>query len=390
MIKITSISSYILLIFIIFIILFSTINIYTETKQRVIEAKNIDQLFNAVNEANKSGNLIILIRDGKYILNKMIWISGNNVTIKGQSGKRSKVILMGKGGMTGKISHVFNVVGKNFTARDLTIGWVANHAIQIHGENNADNCKIINVRFVDTREQMLKISSKKEINAGADNGLVMNCVFEYTSKVGPQYYIGGIDCHQGSNWVIRNNVFKNIKSPETRLAEHAIHFWSNSSNTLVEKNIIINCDRGIGFGLGNSGHIGGIIKNNMVYTTRDVGIGLENSKNTKVYNNTVYTEKYSNSIEYRFRDSNGIKIFNNLTNKNISKRDGANAEVKSNYIKAKKNWFVDINNGNLHLKNNYKEVINMGIELKNDVKDDIDGQKRPINSKFDIGADEVK
>jgi parallel beta-helix repeat protein len=363
---------------------------YSKTKQKIIKVNNTEQLFKAVNEANKYGNLIISIQDGKYVLNKMIWLTGSNVTFKSQSGKRSKVILMGKGGMTGKVSHIFNVVGKNFTARDITIGWVANHAIQIHGESNADNCKIINVRFVDTREQMLKVSTNKNLKAGGDNGLVIYCLFEYSAKVGPQYYIGGIDCHNGSNWIVRNNIFKNIKSPESRLAEHAIHFWSNSSNTLVEKNIIINCDRGIGFGLGKSGHIGGIIKNNMIYTTRDVGIGLENSKNTKVYNNTIYTERYNSSIEYRFRGSKGIKIYNNLTNKNITKRDSASAEVKNNYTKAKKSWFIDIKKGNLHLKNKYKEVVDKGINIKSEVKDDIDRQKRPMGLNFDIGADEVK
>ena len=53
--------------------------------------------------------------------------------------------------MFGGVSHVFNVPGSNFTAADLTIGWVANHAVQIH--HTADNPVIHNVRFVDTGER---------------------------------------------------------------------------------------------------------------------------------------------------------------------------------------------------------------------------------------------
>ena len=59
-------------------------------------------------------------------------------------------------GMAGGVSHIFNVAGSGFTAADLTVGWVANHAVQI--QSSSDNPVIHNVRFVDTGEQMLKVS----------------------------------------------------------------------------------------------------------------------------------------------------------------------------------------------------------------------------------------
>jgi parallel beta-helix repeat protein len=241
---------------------------------------------------------------------------------------------------------------------------------------------------VDTGEQMLKVSFRPGDSTSSDNGLVEWCIFEYSAGVGPQYYIGGVDAHQAYNWIIRNNIFRHIRSPESDLAEHAIHFWSESNNTLVEHNFITNCDRGIGFGLGDQGHVGGMIRNNMVHTTRDVGIGLENSSNTAVYNNTVFTENYPNSIEYRFSRTQGGSIINNLTNAQIAGRDGGTASVATNVMNALASWFADAGNGDLHLITAEPTVVDQGQTLA-DVTQDIDCEVRPKGAAYDIGADEL-
>ena len=77
------------------------------------------------------------------------------------------------------------------------------------------------------------------------------------------------------NWIVRDNWFRNLRTPagQSGIAEHAIHFWKRCStrpqNIVVERNWIVNCDRGIGFGLVDApgGHHGGasVIRNNMVY-----------------------------------------------------------------------------------------------------------------------------
>lgn len=346
---------------------------------------NVDELNNAVQQANRQGNLTIQLEDGTYTLDEMLWISGNNVTFRSRSGNRDTVIIRGRG-MFGGVSHIFNVPGNNFAAADMTIGWVANHAIQIHSDS--DNPIIHNVRFVDTGEQMLKVSYRPGDSTSSDNGMIEWCVFEYSAGVGPQYYIGGVDAHQARNWIIRNNVFKNIRSPEWELAEHAIHFWSNSSNTLVERNIIINCDRGIGFGLGDRGHQGGLIRNNMVHTTRDVGIGLENASHVTVYHNTVFTENYMNSIEYRFSRSQGVSIVNNLTNARIRSRDGGSGSLATNVTNAQEFWFVAPRNSDLHLIMAEPTVVDQGQSLA-EVTQDIDCENRPQGDGYDIGADEL-
>jgi hypothetical protein len=118
-----------------------------------------------------------------------------------------------------------------------------------------------------------------------------------------------------------------------------------------------------------------------------VVFGLENSTNAQVYIYTVYTENYSNSIEYRFSLSTGNHIANNLTNRNISSRDGAQANVQNNYTSANSSMFVNYSIGDLHLASNIAQVVNMGILLPGVLRD-YDCQLRPIGAAYDIGGDE--
>jgi hypothetical protein len=360
---------------------------------QAIVVSNANELVDAIVIANQGGDKEILLKDGTYTLDDMLWISANGVTIQSQSGNRQDVIVRGRG-MYGGVSHIFNVPGSDFTVKDMTIGWVSNHAIQIHGNNNSSNTLISNLHIVDTYEQMVKISYNPSSSNSSKNGIMGHCLLEYSEGIGPQYYIGGIDGHQTKNWIIRNNIFKNIISPEDDVAEHAIHFWSGSENTLVEGNLIINCDRGIGFGLGDRGHTGGIIRNNMIvhYSPHtpfaDVGIGLENAQNVQVCNNSIYFKHdYPNAIEYRFPGTHGGMIVNNLTNRSISQRDGGSSNLHHNITTAKSSWFKSINSGNLHLSHQVPQVIDKGATILG-LTTDFDGDLRPQGSGIDIGADE--
>lgn len=351
---------------------------------------SVSSLVAAISSAESGGPKTILLSDGTYDLDNMIWVGASGITIRSTSGNRDSVILRGDG-MTGSVTHIFNVAGSNFTVRDLTMRNVANHALQL--QVDVDSLNIINVHVLDTGEQMIKAAyNANNMSQSSDNGLVLNSLFEYSAGIGPQYYIGGIDVHNGKNWVVRGNTFRNIKSPAEDIAEHAVHFWSESEGTLVEKNLITNCDRGIGFGLGDRGHINGIIRNNMIYHNStegfaDVGISLESAAGSKVYNNTIYmANSYPNAIEYRFSTTTNISIINNLTNKAITQRDGASGTESNNIETAQASWF-NCSCGNLHLKSSISSVVDQGQSILG-LTDDYDGQLRPRGSGIDIGADE--
>jgi len=351
----------------------------------------VAQLMQAVEGANAGGDKTIWVQDGAYTLDSALVIRADGVTVRGVSGNREAVILRGTG-MTGGVSHVFLVEGDNFTARDMTLRDVYYHAIQM--QPAADAPSMINLHILDTYEQMVKIAfDDGQPGVHSDNGLVENSLFEYSAGIGPQYYIGGVDAHSAWNWVIRGNTFRNIRSPGPDVAEHAVHFWSDSRNTLVERNIIINCDRGIGFGLGDRGHQGGIIRNNVIYHNSydgyaDVGIGLESAPGVQVYNNSIYQENiYPNAIEYRFAATAGVLIANNLTNRAIAQRDGAAGTLSSNVVNAVASWFVNPSAGDLHLASPVPSVVNQGIFIEG-LTEDMDGDGRPRGGGYDIGADE--
>ena len=297
----------------------------------------------------------ILIKKWTYHLDNGFWINTDNIIFRGETNDPKDVVLIWKG-MQWSISHGVRVVWDDVMIGDLSISNVANHAIQIHGERDADNVFIHNVEIFDTGEQMIKWSHNADNSSiHSNNGTIQCSKFYYSAGVWPQYYIGGIDVHNGKNRTVSNNTFRDIISPESRRAEHTVHFWSNSENTVVENNTIINCDRWIGFGLWDRWHQWGIIRGNMIYhdsSKWDVGIWLESASNITVEGNTIFIENsYPNAIEYRFAASIDNIISNNITNKLIRQRDGAQAILDNNILNAEKAWFSNPNEWNIRLKN---------------------------------------
>lgn len=363
-----------------------------------VTVSNVTELVNAINSANASGgNVTIALANGTYTLSDLLPISAPHITVESQSGNRDAVIIQGDAmSASASVKEIFRVDADYFTVRNVTLQRVGWHVIQVVGEDDADFTVVSNCVLRNAYEQILKVSqSTGSPNVTGDGGLIENSLFEYTAGIGPQYYIGGIDIHGGSDWIVRGNTFRNIISPDTAIAEHAVHIWdSPASNNLVERNVIINCDRGIGFGLGTRGASGGIIRNNMIYhasgngSFADVPIGLETSPNTQVYNNTVYLENgYPNAIEYRFSATSGVTIRNNLTNRSIAARDGATGTLSNNLTSAAANWFTDVSSGNLHLVSGSTSANNAGTSISG-LTDDFDGQVRPQGGGIDAGADE--
>jgi hypothetical protein len=292
------------------------------------------------------------------------------------------------------------------TIADLTIRSIYYHPIQLDPTNGVQSPHIYNVHLIDAGEQFIKgnpvgTAQYPPAGQGIPNGIVEYSIMEYTTYKDPAgpggaAYTNGVDIAQTSNWIIRNNLFRNIRAaPGQGLAGPAILVWKGAVNTLSENNLFLNCQRGIVYGLDGTradDNIGGIIRNNMFSRTPsqsgDVGIIINNSANTKVLHNTVILSgTYPNAIEYRFAATTGIEIRYNLTDGAVQQRDGATGTVANNVTNAQPGWFVSAATGDLHLVATATAAIDKATTSP-DVQKDYDGETRPQGPAPDMGADE--
>jgi hypothetical protein len=210
--------------------------------------------------ANAASGTTILLQDGTYDLSSgdeksRLSFETANVTLRSRSGNRDAVVLDGNYGT----SELISIYASNVTIADLTLMRAYNHPIHVSGfaGNPISGILIHNLRIVDPREQAIKVNPN--VDGYVDNSTIECCSIELTdtgrTHVNPDSggcYTGGIDVHQAQGWVVRRNRIEGFWC-DTGLSEHGIHFWKCSRDTLVEENVIVDCARGIGFGLTSSG-----------------------------------------------------------------------------------------------------------------------------------------
>jgi len=340
-----------------------------------------------------------VIQPGTYQLTDTLYVKGplSNVSIRGASNNRDDVVLVGKGMHNGWGADVPFGIWTGFDVDRVTIANLTIRDFWEHGiilNPNTQRPHIYNVRLLDIGSQFIKGNPDPSRN-GVSDGRLEYSLIEY-STTSRDHYTNGIDIHAGWNWVIRRNVFRNITAPAGQLAGPAVLMWNRAGNTLTEGNLFINCARGIAYGLyawgGFRDHTGGIIRNNMIFRAAsqagDVGIHVADSSATQILNNTVFLSgTYATPIEYRYPNSAGMLIINNLLDGTIWARDGASASLSNNITRANASLFVNAGEGDLHLVSSARSAIDAGLPFL-DVPDDFDGTPRPVGSAPDIGADE--
>ena len=363
----------------------------------IVNVATVAQLQSAV--ASIASTTTILVAPGTYNLSSTLYINGSftNVGIRGATGNRDDVVLVGKGMTAATDGGVpFGIwVGGNvrgITIADLTIRDVYYHPIMLNA--GAETPLIHNVRLVNAGQQFIK-SNPDGAGGGVDNGVVEYSVIEYDTTSRDDY-TNGVDVHTGANWIIRHSLFRNIRAPLGQLAGPAVLMWNGSSNSVVDGNTFVNCQREISLGLierSPDDHAGGLVRNNFIYRAAGVGgdaaILVADSPNTQVLHNSVLISAgYPNAIEYRFAGSSGVTIANNLLDAGVTARDEATGSVTGNDTTAAAVMFVSPATGDLHLKSTATAALNRIATPLAGALLDWDGQPRPVGA-TDIGADEA-
>lgn len=370
--------------------------------------------------AGAAAGTTILLHDGLYEMDggdplHRLNFRTADVTLRSASGEPSTVVLDG-GYDTGEL---ISIQASNITVAGITLMRAYYHPIHISGMAGQPISGVVvhNVRIVDPGEQAIKINSVGD--GWADHGIIQCSSLELTatgrSQVRNSCYTGGVDAHNARGWIVRRNWIEGFWCA-SGLSEHGVHFWRSSRDTLVEQNVILDCARGVGFGLTergggdrtypddpypgvpNKGHIDGVIRNNFIAASNaglfgsqfgfDTGIGLEQAHGVQVVHNTVVSNQTpaSSSMEWRFTGTSAALV-NNLTSHDLKPRDGAQAVLTSNLTGAVPAWFVALAAGDLHLTLLAQTAIDSATPLSAHLAGrDIDDDGRGATP--DVGADE--
>ena len=346
--------------------------------------------------------------------NRRLQFHRPGVTLRSSTDDAADVILDGEY----RTNELIFIDADDVTIAHITLTHAVDHGIHVSapGAVIVTGTRLYGLRMVDHGEQFVKVNPNGERTGFVDEGELACSSFLLTDAGRPMIerspggcYTGGIDAHGSRDWVVRDNRFEDIYCAGEGLSEHAIHFWSASRDTLVERNVILGCARGVGLGLveagrtrdyaddpypdfsGYIGHYGGVVRSNVIYADHpyyDTGIELAQARGARVIHNTVVsgdgaTGRYS-SIDYRF-SSTDAEIRNNLVRR-ITQRNDAMGNVMDNLEMAPLSLFVSPETGDLHLRSDAAAAIDQGVVLE-DPGLDLDGEPRDASP--DLGADEL-
>ncbi len=198
------------------------------------------------------------------------------------------------------------------------------------------------------------------------------------------------------DWTFSDNFFRNVKGRNGG-GRAAIFIWVRSRQVTVERNVIVNCDRGVAFGnpgqstanLGGERLVyvaDGMIRNNFIAGGPDCGIEMWYGDRIKVFHNTIWRpeQNWARGIRVGTGTSNA-EIVNNLVHGDI-RLEGGEAQLRNNLAGRLEGYFVDAPSGNLALTAAANGAIQKGASLP-EVTEDIRGRRRSEHP--DLGAWEL-
>lgn len=370
-------------------------------KGSVVEVSDVGGLIRAIEEARPGET--ILLADGHYMMPRYVRIAADNVTLRGASGHRERVVIDGAQSRHGELLGISACSG--VIIADLSIQNIKWNGFKINSETNVQKLTIYNCIIHNIWQRGVKGVKVPKANREAvrpKQCRIQYCLFyndrpkrlsDDEADIAKGNYIAGIDVMFAKDWVISDNVFIGIQG-RTYEGRGAVFIWHDSQDCVVERNIIIDCD--VGLQLGNPHRpseiqhhcVRCIARNNFITRAPEAGIVTVYTKDCKLLNNTIHEpqSRMGRLIRTVFTND-GLLIANNLiSGPRMSVQSAGNVTLLNNLVKDLTGVFVDPERGNLHLRDAATDVVDQGAAI-DEVVDDIDGESRV--GRPDIGADEV-
>jgi hypothetical protein len=362
---------------------------------QVIRVENVEQLFRAAHDIRPGGT--ILVADGRYRMPRYFELATDDVTLRGESGQRDRVVLDGRDSRHGELVGVSNCRG--VTIADLTIENIKWNGFKINSNKRASHVTIRNCVIHNIWQRGIKGPAVDPEDRGAfwpTACRILYCLFYNdrpkqfeddptdTAETFNGNYVGGIDAMNARQWVIADNVFVGVHG-RTGEGRGAIFLWNESHDCVVERNVIVDCD--VGIALGNHYRHSGtrwhdkncVVRNNFVTRCAETGILAAHTRDCHILHNTVY-EPYSRlrRLIWVQDDNEGLLVANNLlcgpdvldtgTSK-IAQRDNlADPELADQ--------FLDLEGGNLRLA----RAVMPTCERLEQAKSDVNRHIRPARA----------
>ncbi|MBN1422563.1 MAG: right-handed parallel beta-helix repeat-containing protein [Planctomycetes bacterium] len=366
---------------------------YSAPRGDVVRAGDVEDLFRAVQEARPGTT--ILLEEGVYRMPRYLEIRTDGVAIRGATGRRERVILDGSESTHGDLIGIARAEGAAII--DLTIRNVRWNGVRLALGQGVRRATIYNCLFRNVWESGVKTVPPKEgdpADAEPQECRIRYCVFwnerpKATSDGNP---VGGIEAAGASGWIIRENAFVGIRGRAGK-GRGAIVLSGGARDSIIERNVIIDCDAGIGLGTGIPG--GGtevraarcIVRNNFVTRTPAWGILADATLDSTIIHNTIHDPGASaGRLIWITGENRGLIVANNLVSGAPIRNESKDAvSFGANLERPFGESFVDPEGGNLRLRASAAGAIDHALPLR-DAREDIDGVER--GAKPDIGAHE--
>jgi len=344
----------------------------------------------------------ILVADGHYLMPRYVEIRADNVTLRGASGHRERVILDGAQSRHAELLGV--AACSAVTIADLTIQNIRANGIKINSQTNVQNLTVYNCIIHNIWQRGIKgvkVPPENRETVRPKQCRIRYCLFyndrpkqlaDDPADIAHGNYVAGIDVMYARDWVISDNVFVGIQG-RTYEGRGAVFLWFDSQGCIIERNITIDCD--VGLQLGNPHRadgvqyhcVGCIARNNFITRAPEAGVVTVYTKDCRVLHNTIHDPQSRMSRLVRTVFTNdGLVVANNLlSGPGMRNESQSDIQFANNLIRDMTDAFVDPAHGDLHVKGRVAGVTNSAVVLP-EVTEDVDGQPRGASP--DVGADE--